>query len=222
MIPTMAGVSGGTPLFNVATGGTVTTATISGLNYRFHTFEAAGTATFTVQANPRIFRILTVGGGRGGEADGGGGGAIVDTDNVILAVGSYTVTVGAGGAGSTPGVNATSGGNSSLGSAQTANGATGRLGASPGGGNGGASRDASGETNALGNPGGNGGSSSISGVKVAALPGLAWMAVTQLFTGLVAVVLKATLVRVVPVTVALSLFDTRFLKTRNDSVWRTR
>ena len=75
-------------------------------------FLSSGTFTIPCDATGRI---LLVGGGGAGGADcsgGGGGGGMIDTNDVELAAGSYTVTVGVGGtAGGSRGEN---GGNSVL------------------------------------------------------------------------------------------------------------
>ena len=62
-----------------------------------HVFSASG--TFVV-SKPVTARILVVGGGGAGGygyGGGGGGGAVVDTNEVALAAGTYDVVVGAGG-----------------------------------------------------------------------------------------------------------------------------
>ena len=62
-----------------------------------YTFFASGPITFSQTVNARL--LLVGGGGAGGSDCGGGGGAggMIDTNNVELAAGTYTVTVGAGG-----------------------------------------------------------------------------------------------------------------------------
>ena len=96
------------PLYNDATGGTITTFTSGGLNYKRHTFTCAGSKTFTVISNINPFTVLVLGAGGGGSAGyiasigvagsaGGGGGAFEGA--VMLAVGDNTGTVGAGGTG---------------------------------------------------------------------------------------------------------------------------
>ena len=94
----------------VATGGTVTD--IAG--YRVHTFTSSD--TFTITANSGEVQYLVIGGGGGGgnTHGGGGGGAggyrcsvpgessgggASAESPLTLGVGSYTVTVGAGGSG---------------------------------------------------------------------------------------------------------------------------
>ena len=65
-----------------------------------HTFTRSGTFTVSVPTTARI--LLVGGGGAGGNTmgGGGGGGGMLEVSNVVLAAGTYTVTIGAGG---TPG-----------------------------------------------------------------------------------------------------------------------
>lgn len=82
-----------------STGGTIT---ISG-NYRYHTFMSVGNGTFVASA-PGTLEVLVVaggGGGRSGNANGNGGGGaggLVYHSAKSISAGSYTVTVGSGGA----------------------------------------------------------------------------------------------------------------------------
>lgn len=99
--------------FIVATGGTITT---DG-NFKVHTFTTSG--TFQITSGSGVVDSLVVAGGGGGGANGGGsgggaGGLRYTSPGSTYGTGSYTVTVGAGGAvssgaGTNPGV---SGGNS--------------------------------------------------------------------------------------------------------------
>jgi hypothetical protein len=111
MIPTFAAAFGSTPLYNEATGGTITTFSGGGKNYKRHTFTGSGSKTLTVVRSPNLFTLMVLGAGGGGSggyiagvgvggAAGGGGGAFEGT--VTLAVGANTGTVGAGGAGGIP------------------------------------------------------------------------------------------------------------------------
>lgn len=74
--------------------------------YQYWTFTASGTAVVADQGNGvgGLVDVLVIGGGgAGGEPTGGGGGgagAYMALSNVYLAAGSHTITVGAGGAGS--------------------------------------------------------------------------------------------------------------------------
>jgi hypothetical protein len=73
--------------------------------YAYQAFTASGTLTI---ANSQLLcdALIVAGGGAGGQAGGsggrlgggGGGGGLVYVENLSLAVGAYTVTVGAGGA----------------------------------------------------------------------------------------------------------------------------
>ena len=96
-----------------ATGGTVTT---SG-SYTIHTFTSSGTFQVTA-GNKNVESLVIAGGGGGGRDDGGGGGAGGYRNStsgeasggnssaetaLAVSVGSYTVTIGAGGAGATSG-----------------------------------------------------------------------------------------------------------------------
>lgn len=89
----------------VASGGTESTITIDGAQYRIHAFTATG--TFTVSSNPQnrqIEYMIQAGGGGGARyAGGGGGGGQVQSGETgaavgTVSVGSYTITVGAGAA----------------------------------------------------------------------------------------------------------------------------
>lgn len=97
-----------------ATGGTITT---DG-DYKVHTFTSSGTFEVTsITNNPTVDILQIAGGGGGGRRRGGGGGAggyLYET-GVAVSAASYSVTVGAGGDGSTGG-NSSNGGNSSIGS----------------------------------------------------------------------------------------------------------
>lgn len=84
-----------------ATGGTITE---SG-GYTYHTFTSSGTFEITAGDDSSV-EYLVVGGGGGGGGDdlnssggGGGGGGQVKTGTLTRGIGTYTVTVGAGGAG---------------------------------------------------------------------------------------------------------------------------
>ena len=92
------------PLGISATGGAVTTETILGKSYKIHIFTSNG--NFVVSSNPKnqpIDVFLCGGGGRGGTGlsqnggIGGGGGYTESFFNIILAAGTYPVTIGAGG-----------------------------------------------------------------------------------------------------------------------------
>ena len=82
-----------------ATGGTITTAN----GYTRHTFTSTGSFVVTQgQATSVEYLIVGAGGGGGGDdvagAGGGGGGGEVKVGSVVVIPGTYTVTVGPGGA----------------------------------------------------------------------------------------------------------------------------
>jgi hypothetical protein len=89
-----------------ANGGTVTTITQNGVNYRVHTFTSSGTLSVTQSGDVEV--LMVAGGGGGGSAansfweTGGGGGAgglIHKTGFRVDDNTNYTVTIGAGGGG---------------------------------------------------------------------------------------------------------------------------
>lgn len=82
----------------VATGGTITNITLNGIKYRVHTFSTVGESNFIVtRAGPVEYLIVAGGGGGGANHAGGGGAGGVLIGSTILNIGTYTVTVGAGG-----------------------------------------------------------------------------------------------------------------------------
>jgi hypothetical protein len=90
--------------FNDATGGTITTYTLSGKTYRVHSF-LSGSTNFVVLRSPQPFDVLCVGGGGGGggqdgnfHGDGGGGGYDTGT-TLVLTPTTYSAVVGGGGGG---------------------------------------------------------------------------------------------------------------------------
>jgi hypothetical protein len=87
----------------VASGGTVTDIVDSGLDYRVHAFTSTAGGTFTV-TQPVLIEYLVVGGGgapgTSWSTGGGGAGGLLYTplgSGTTFGVGSYTITVGAGG-----------------------------------------------------------------------------------------------------------------------------
>jgi len=109
-----------------ATGGTESTYSSGGVNYKVHTFTSSG--TFTANASGSVDYLVVAGGGGGGADSGGGagaggyrssvagessGGGASAESKLSLSAGSYTVTIGAGGTGSinTPNGNAPRGPN---------------------------------------------------------------------------------------------------------------
>lgn len=89
-------------MYNYATGGTVTTFTNAGKNYRRHLFTTAGAGSLVVMSASLPFRVTIIGGGgNGGLADpptafggGGGGGGGWFNATQTLTVGTYTLQVG--------------------------------------------------------------------------------------------------------------------------------
>ena len=105
------GSSANPPAGLVATGGLINDYTVSGTTYRAHVFT--NSSTFDVSAlstdsslGDDIEYLVVAGGGGAGEGGGGAGGlrtnltgSPIDGGPYSVAVGSYTVTVGAGGRG---------------------------------------------------------------------------------------------------------------------------
>jgi hypothetical protein len=106
-----------------ATGGTITTPTLDGTQYKVHRFNTTGPNSFTVSsvgsnANPLVDILVVAGGGGGGtignqgnRGAGGGAGGLIYIKNFPLAVGTYTATVGNGGGPSVNGGNSVFTGN---------------------------------------------------------------------------------------------------------------
>jgi hypothetical protein len=173
----------------VASGGTESNVTISGIVYKLHTFTSSG--TLTVSSGGEFEYLIIAGGGGGGCGTAGGGGAGGYRTNVSgqssgggasaegtaeLSAGSHTITIGAGGAGAiTSTSDATNGGNTSIGSIvqSTGGGAGGegnpnntRRAGQPGGSGGGAweySGDSGGAGSGTSGQGYAGGSSALTG-----------------------------------------------------------
>jgi len=103
---------GGIPKAVFSSGGTTSSYSSGGITYSVRTFTATGTL---VCSTAGLCDLLLVGGGAGSGNDGGGGaGDYVPITNMYLASGSYTVTVGAGGAGGTVGNPGSNGGKTTL------------------------------------------------------------------------------------------------------------
>jgi hypothetical protein len=130
MIPTLAGFFGSTPLFNEATGGTETTFSSGGKNYKRHVFLSGGTFTVTRSSVPFIVTVVGGGGGGGAGPDGfgtaasGGPGGFYSAET-SLTIGTKTVSIGGGGGGCGVGGQ---GGSSSITGAWTAGGGSGGAG----------------------------------------------------------------------------------------------
>ena len=97
---------GGGLTYSVATGGTVTTYTSNGLNYKSHILTTGGSAFTVVSLGTEpTFDILVVGGGGAGGGtglgrgygDGGGGAGGFATTTMALPTGTYQATIGAAG-----------------------------------------------------------------------------------------------------------------------------
>jgi hypothetical protein len=138
----------------VATGGVITHVG----EYRVHRFNSSGTFTISSLRSTSIeveYLVVAGGGGGGTNMGGGGGGGGFLSGNTVLTPGSYTVTVGAGGAGAPAG---TTGGHPTVpgsnGGNSTFNGLT-----AIGGGWGGVSYNTQGLGIHFGNSGGSGGGS---------------------------------------------------------------
>lgn len=159
-------------VYGVATGGTSSSITVGGLNYTLLSFTSDSNL---VVSSSGLFDVLLVGGGNAGYAwaggagyaGGGGGAGGVLQQTIYLAAATYTVDIGAGGAGSAGNIRGSQGFPSVVGSGINAvsaaggitffpdNGATGTVGgeiASSGGCHNGASSSAS--NNAQGKKGG--------------------------------------------------------------------
>jgi hypothetical protein len=154
-----------------ATGGTIIDTEIGGVLYRIHKFTATGNSTFTVTKGGEIEYLIVAGGGAGGcgnsnEGGGGGGAGGLLTGTVSVTPQAYTVTVGAGSAGTTDtGTNSPNGSNSVAfgltaiggGSGGCCSAASGSSGGSGGGGGGcGGARPGGSGTAGQGNAGGQG------------------------------------------------------------------
>ena len=92
------------PVYFSATGGTETTYTSGGVNYKVHIFTSSG--TFTAEASGPVDILMVGGGGAGGNEMGGGGGAggLIHTlggSSITAGIGSHSIVVGNGAAGST-------------------------------------------------------------------------------------------------------------------------
>ena len=98
-------IAGGIP--TEATGGTTSTYTSGGVDYKVHTFLRAQNGNAfeitLVGTSPTIDYLIVAGGGAGGngytggQTGGGGGAGGMKSGTFEGSVGSYTVTVGAGG-----------------------------------------------------------------------------------------------------------------------------
>ena len=83
-----------------ASGGTESTATISGVPYKFHVFTSSG--TFVSEASGAVDIFLAAGGGGGGADNGAGGGAggLIQLTNHGVNPQNYSIVIGGGGSAS--------------------------------------------------------------------------------------------------------------------------
>jgi hypothetical protein len=96
-----------------ATGGTTYE---PGNGYKYHKFTSSGSLVGTGDPQTGVEVLIVAGGGGGGSyyGGGGGGGGVVIASSGTLAPGTYPVTIGTGGPGGSPGVQAPDGNNSSF------------------------------------------------------------------------------------------------------------
>ena len=144
---------------SLPTGGTVTTYSSGGTNYRVHSFTSSGTFTNTISSLTVTYLIVAGGGGGGSNNDvggGGGAGGLLQGTSTPSVTG-HTITVGAGGAGGCSGQGGGGGCRGSNGGNSSAFGVTAN------GGGGGGTRYQSGRSGGSGGGGGDGGASGGSG-----------------------------------------------------------
>ena len=138
-----------------ATGGTESTYSSGGVNYKAHTFTSSG--TFTAESSGTVDYLVIAGGGGGGsdhEVGGGGGAGGFLTGTTALSSQGYAISIGGGGTRGTGGdggqagggSNGTAGGNSTFNSITSIGGGYGATRSTPTGGSGG-SGGGSGDSN---------------------------------------------------------------------------
>lgn len=141
--------------------------------------EFTSTGTFTAPSNCQYVEVFLVGGGGGGggtaggaavasSGGGGGGGQVIKQVLPVTPGTSYTVTIGAGGAGSSTGASASNGSDTTFGSLLTAFGGGG--GASVDSGNAGSNPRIRATQGGMGNPGNNQGQSWGGGARAVMIP----------------------------------------------------
>jgi hypothetical protein len=90
-------------------GGTVSTVTDGGVNYFIHTYKTTGANTFRLTNQSKIVDIFMIGGGGGGgpiaSGTGGGAGGLIMRPSYTFNNGTYTLTIGNGGATGVNGAN---------------------------------------------------------------------------------------------------------------------
>lgn len=106
MKPTLKRNQVGTPAFPIVSGGEVTDVTVGSDVFRVHAFKTVGNTAFTVDKEGAANVLVVAGGGGGGgsagagaSGAGGGAGGLIFEENRLISPGSYTATVGSGGAG---------------------------------------------------------------------------------------------------------------------------
>ena len=120
--------------FISATGGTITT---SG-NYKYHTFTSSGTFSVASVPSGRTIDYILVAGGGGAEAyAGAGAGGVVEKLSQSITVGSFSVTIGTGGAVGVSGNDSVFNGQTAIGGGRGNASGVGFSGGSGGGGSGG-------------------------------------------------------------------------------------
>ena len=92
-----------------ATGGTETTYSSGGVDYKVHTFTTSG--TLSVSGAKSVDYLVIAGGGGGGPLGGGGGGGGYLSGSQTLTSGTYSFAIGAGANGGAPGIRGSNGGN---------------------------------------------------------------------------------------------------------------
>ena len=100
------GGGGGGPVSYQVSGGTLVQEGVSAGAYTYYGFTASGALTITGPGSKSFDILVVAGGGSGGAgpggngSGGGGGGGVAYLPNISLSAGTYSVTVGDGGAGS--------------------------------------------------------------------------------------------------------------------------
>lgn len=136
-----------------ATGGNVTLSTIKGIIYQVHTFTSS--SNFVVTDDGPIEFLVVAGGGSGGVGSGsngnagGGAGGMITSSTPSLAIGTYPIVVGAGGANNVNGSNSSFLSNTAVGGGRGAQ-QTGNAALSGGSGGGAAGGGGTGQITAIG------------------------------------------------------------------------
>jgi hypothetical protein len=92
-----------------ATGGTETSYSSGGVDYKVHTFTTSG--SLSVSGAKSVDYLVVAGGGGGGPLGGGGGAGGYLSGSQTLTSGTYTVVIGAGANGGGPAIRGSNGGN---------------------------------------------------------------------------------------------------------------